>query len=102
MQNIMKTIDFQVSGTSHHCATKTMGTAKMIDLMPIFTANSATDPTTADVSSTIRQPSALTFDQGRIVSLKLWALAMSAFDLPQQMTPGEILPQTVLLSILTD
>ena len=79
-----------------------MGTAKMIDLMPIFTANSATEPTTAGASSKIRQPSALTFDQGRIVSLKLWALAMSAFYLPQQTTPGEILPQRVLLSILTD
>ena len=78
-----------------------MGTAKTIDLKLIFTAKSADDPMTAGASSTIRQPSALTFDQERIVGLKLWARAMSAFDLPQHTTPGETLPQTVLLS-LTD
>jgi hypothetical protein len=86
MQNIMNAIDFQLGCTSHHCATKAMGTPKMIDLIANFTAESASDPKTAGPSSTSRQYSALALDQGRIVSLKLWVLAMSAFYPPQQTT----------------
>ena len=74
----------------------------MINLMAIVTAKRANDPSMAGPLSTTRQPSALTFDQGRIVSLKLGLLAMSAFYLPQQTTPRETLPQTVLPSILTN
>jgi len=96
-QNIMNAIDFQVGGTSHHWATKAAGTAKMIDLIPVFTAKSANDPRMAGPLSTTRQNSAPAFDQGRIISLKLWAGAMSAFYLPQQTTPGEIVPRQALL-----
>jgi hypothetical protein len=56
----------------------------MIDLIPIFTAKRANEPAIAGPLSTTHRDSALAFDQGRIVGLKLWALAMSAFQLPQQ------------------
>jgi hypothetical protein len=35
MQNIIKSADFPVSGTSHHFATKIVGRIKMIDLMAV-------------------------------------------------------------------
>jgi hypothetical protein len=90
-----------ISRSTAHRTTKAVGTAKINNFMPVFTEKSRNDPTSAGPLSRIRQPSALTFDQGRIVSLKLWALAMSAFCLPQQ-TAGEIVPQTALLFQPTD
>ena len=47
MQNIMNAIDFQVGCTSHHCATKAVGTPKMTDLTAIFTEKRANDPSAA-------------------------------------------------------
>jgi hypothetical protein len=39
--------------------------------MPVFTANSRNDPTSAGKLSSALQLSALTFDQGSIVGLKI-------------------------------
>jgi hypothetical protein len=49
MQNIIKSADFEVRGTSHYFATKAVGTMKMIDLMAVSTnsANNFTNSLTA-------------------------------------------------------
>ena len=44
-QNARYAADFQVGGTSHHCATTDAGIAKMINLMPVSTLKRANDPT---------------------------------------------------------